>query len=164
MQNPLAPIEVLATNAMFCDPAIDQTDADESELPPAAERIEQYRKTRLLSALVFVPDVKPTLFVCKLLSASTAAKLLDGMATQRAWLSAFVLGCHEIRLPDGTTMRPAKMTAGANGTSAPADENRWIDEVSRKFGLETVYEVGSVIYERARLPEGAQGPFFYRAG
>ena len=52
MLNPLAPLEVFATNTMFCDPAIDTSDPDDAELPSAAARMEAYRKTRDASGLV----------------------------------------------------------------------------------------------------------------
>lgn len=164
MLNPLAPLEVYATNTVFCDPAIDTSDPDDEDLPSAAARMETYRKTRDASGLVMKSDQRPTVFVCKPLSASLVAKILDGRTLLAAHLAAFIYGCHEIRLPDGTPIKPVKVKQIEGGPGVPTDENLWIDTVSRKFGLETIYEIGSVIYERARLPEGARGPFFYRAG
>lgn len=164
MLNPLAPLDVYATNTVFCDPAIDTSDPDDADLPSAAQRMEAYRKTRDASGLVMRPDQRPTVFVCKPLSASLVAKVLDGRTLLAAHLAAFVYGCHEIRLPDGTPVKPAKLVTVSGGTSVPANEDAWIDTVARRFGLESIYEIGSVIYERARLPEGARGPFFYRAG
>lgn len=164
MLNPLAPLEVFATNATFCDPAIDTSEPDDPDLPSAAARMEAYRKTRDPSALVMKPDQRPTAFVCKPLAASLVAKVLDGRTLLSAYLAAFVYGCHEIRMPDGEPIKPAKLVQIASGPSVPTNEDLWIDTVARRFGLETIYEIGSVIYERARLPEGARGPFFYRAG
>ena len=162
MQNPLAPIDVLATNSTFCDPAIDMSESDDASMPSADDRLAENRRTRDLARLVLKTGEAPTRFVCKPLSPSVVARLLDDRSTVQARLAAFVFGCHEIKLPDGSSLRPGKMLPQSGGITAPADENKWIDEVARRFGLDTIYEIGSVIYERARLPESARGPFSYR--
>lgn len=154
---------MLATNDMFCDPAIDASEAADADVPGPDERLAEYRKTRDPKALVLKSEQKPTWFVCKPLS-PTSAVGLDGFTLLGARRMAFVLGCHEVRLPNGDVMKPKKLKAGPGGTALPADENAWVDEIGRRFGLETIYEIGSVIYERARLPESARGPFSYRAG
>jgi hypothetical protein len=162
--NPLTPLLVLATNSVFCDPAIDSSEHDTPDVPGPVERMEAYRRERDVSKLVLRDDPKPTWFVCKPLAASACAKHLDHQLQLRAFLSAFVLGCHEVRIPGEEPMRPRKMAPERDGMTGPANENEWIDAVARRFGLETIYEVGAVIYGRARLPEGARGPFFYPAG
>lgn len=163
MLNPLSPIEVLATNSAFCDTAIDSSDSpDGGEFASGEARLAEYRRTRDRSALVLKPDSKPTLFVCKPLAASLVARLLDERSLPQARLGAFVLGCHEVVLPDGSKLAPKRLSPQVGGAAAPTDENAWVDEIARRFGLDTVYEIGSVIYERARLPESARGPFSYR--
>lgn len=161
----LAPLELLATNEMFCDPAIDMSDPDSPESGPSAEdRLSEYRRTREMAALVMRSDATPTVFVCKRLQPVLAARALDTVSTAHARINAFVFGCHEIRLPSGEIMKPRKLNASAYGASAPVDEAEWINAVATRFGLATVHEIGQVIYERARLPEAAKGPFSYRAG
>lgn len=164
MQTTLAPLEILATNEMFTDPAIDMSDPDDPSVGPSAEdRLAEYRRTRDMSALALKPDVAPTVFVCKRLQPVLAARALDTVTQAHARLNAFIFGCHEIRTPD-VVMKPKKLAASAFGASTPADENEWVNAVAARFGLSTIHEIGQVIYERARLPEAAKGPFSYRAG
>ena len=164
MLNPLAPLLVLATNTVYCDPAIDTSEHEASDVPTAAERMEAYRRERDVAKLILRDDPKPTYFVCKPIGASACAKHLDHLPQLRAFLNAFVFGCHEIRLASGEVVKPAKLSGDRDGVTAPEKENAWIDEVARRFGLETIYEIGSVIYSRARLPEEARGPFYYPGG
>jgi hypothetical protein len=165
VQDPLGPLEVIATNPMWRDPAIDMSEpaADADGAPSAEERLAKYRETRDRAVLVLKPDVAPTLFVCKPLPAVFVQTTLAGMSPHARALFAFVAGCHLVKLPNGGELKAAKLQPSAYGTSRP-DEHAWIETITRKFGMDTVTEIGDVIFARARLPEGAPGPFPYRAG
>jgi hypothetical protein len=151
LHDPIAPLEVVATNEMFRDPAL--ADLSEAEL-------DEYRKDRDLAALQDRLQCAPTAFVVQRLP-PTAAMSLDGMTLNLRLFSAFVMGCHEVRLPDGAVLKPEpkKMRPGANGTKLADDE--WFNAVSDRFGLETCYEIGRVAHQWARLPRAAHGPFIY---
>jgi hypothetical protein len=149
---------VVATNNMFFDPAIDMDDP-EGEGPSAEERLAEYRKTRDLSLIVKRPGEEFTRFVCKPMVAAFERNALralhDGMRLGGAVLAC----CHLVKLPDGSELRPtSKLKPLSFGMQAP-DEKEWIDTLTRRFGSDTIEEIGAVIIQRARLPEGARGPF-----
>lgn len=151
MHDPIAPLDVLATNETFRDPAL--SDLSDAEL-------EQYRKDRDLAAIKDRLSGAPTAFVVKRLP-PTAAVTLDSMAGHMRLFTAFVLAVHEVRLPDGAVLKPEpkKMRAGMNGTQIAPDE--WFNDVADRFGVDTCYEIARVAHEWARLPRAARGPFTY---
>jgi hypothetical protein len=157
VQDPIGPIEIIATNAHFFDEAIDMDDP-EGEGPSAEERLAEYRKTRDLGCLVQKPGKEFTRFVCKPIPAAFERAVLRGVGESVRYGFAVLAGCHLVKLPDGSEMRPGKLKPYSYGTQAP-DEKEWIGALTRKFGSATIDEVGAVICERARLPEGARGPF-----
>jgi hypothetical protein len=77
---------------------------------------------------------------------------------------AFAWACHEIDKGDGNSLKPdaADITTMPNGTKVAGGE--WIEKVADEFGVPAIYEVGHVIYQRAKLKAGAAGPFFLWAG
>lgn len=151
MQNPLAPLDVLATNEMFRDPAL--ADLSEAELA-------EYRATRDLDAIrARLPESpKPTVFVVKRLPPVSTAGM-EGMSRSFRELLAFLQACHCVVLPDGAPLEPdrKKMSKAAGGVSQADDE--WFNRIAARFGVETCYEIGRVAFEWARLPESAKGPF-----
>jgi hypothetical protein len=155
VSDPIAPLDVLATNAHFSDPAIDHATADDG--PTGEERLEAYRRSRDPKELSFLPGLEPHRFRAKPLPAVFAASVLEGMVPSARNALAFATACHEVVLPDGATLRPRSVKASSHGTRCSDDE--WVNTIAERFGLETVYEVGRVAYERARLPRGARGPF-----
>jgi hypothetical protein len=156
--NPLAPLEVVATNNMFFDPAIDMDDPDGDGLS-AEERLTEYRKTRDLSVLVKRPGQEFTAFVCKPMVAAFERNALRPLHESMRLGGAVLACCHLVKLPDGSELRPTtKLKPLSFGMQAP-DEKEWIGELTRRFGSDTIEEIGAVIIERARLPEGARGPF-----
>jgi hypothetical protein len=157
VQDPIGPIEIVATNAHFFDPAIDMSDP-EGEGPSAEERLAEYRKTRDLSALVKLPSLEFTRFACKPVPAAFERAALRGMAESVRYGFAVLVACHLVKMPDGSELRPGKLKPYSYGTQAP-DEKEWLGLLTRKFGAATIDELGAVICERARLPEGARGPF-----
>ncbi len=168
MQDPLSPFDVVCTNAMFFDPAIEMADAESGDgdrvegAAPQSPMLDEYRKTRDVSKLAKKPGAEFTRFVCKPLPASFVAAVLDNMNLTVRHMIAFRQSCHRVCLPEGGDIKPPnKLRPEACGTKAADDV--WIDVVARRFGLETIYEVGRVIYERARLPEGAHGtgPYYW---
>jgi len=162
-QSPLDPLEVLATNSAFTDPAIDTSESDDPEVPSSADRLAKYRADRDLAHLV-LNGSETTRFVCKPISRAFALKVLDGLPLHLARVSAFLVGCHEIRQPEGKVLAPRKLSAGKMGTSIPQNEDEWLNRVIGAYGAETIYEIGSVIYDRARAPEAALAPFSYLGG
>lgn len=162
MNDPIGKLEAVATNAMFMDPAIDMSDPagdgpDGAPLPSGEERLVRYRAERDMGCLVLKPDVAPTVFVLSPIPQVAAPMLLEGMSTAVRYVSAFQLSVHEIRLPDGTTMRPKNISPVSYGARKADDD--WINRVMAKWGADTVYELGRLAFERARLPVGAHGPF-----
>jgi len=158
MADTFGPFEVLATNDAWTDPAIDG-DADGPEA--GTQRLAEYRRTRDVAVLRLRDGVTPTLFVVKPLGATYIASVVDTFSgdTFRHVMS-FMASCHEIRRADGSRLEPAgKLAKSVKGTMVGNDE--WIDTVAAEFGLLTVYEIGSVAYQRARLPRAARGPFVW---
>lgn len=157
MQDPFKPLEIVATNSQFYDPAID------TDVPDAAERMARYHETRELDALAWKDGAERTLFVCKRLPAPYAACVLENLGGTMRWITAVAAGCHLVRLPGGKTMAPSKkprpQSYGVEGA-----ENAWLDELRDAFGIETLYEVGRVISEHANLPKDAKGPYFSPRG
>lgn len=151
LHDPVAPLEVVATNEMFRDPAL----ADLSDV-----EVEEYRKSRDLGPFKDRLKEPPTVFVVQRLP-PTVAITLDSMTGPMRLLTAFAVACHEIRLPDGATLRPEakRMRGGSNGTKVADDE--WPNLVADRFGLDTIYEIARVAHEWARLPRAAHGPFTY---
>lgn len=166
MQDPIAPLVAVATNGMFSDPAIDHSDPDGADeggnpLPSGAERLAKYRETRDVAHLVFRAEVKPTEFVLSPIPANYASVLEQSAPITRNVL-AFLASCLEVRLPDGSVLRPRKIVPGAYKTRHAEDD--WVETCTAQWGIETVYEMGRVAYERARLPKGSKGPYWYPAG
>lgn len=154
-RDPFAPFEVVAVNSAWTDPAIDTTDApDGAEDASAEERLERYRKTRNLAALVL--KGAPTRFVLRPLSAALLVRY-DTMAPAERLATCFLVGCHEVRPPEGPALRPAKLERLHGGARIATDA--WIETVAARYGLETVYEMGAVVDRISRLPVEQRGPF-----
>ena len=161
-QNPLDCLEIVATNYVWCDPAI-AVDRTEGEAPHSEELV-QYRRTRDLSVLPKREGVSPTLFVLK----PIPARVLSGIyspaispATRNAL--CFLRSCHLVKLPDGQALEPSRYDTLGDGSGKIAKED-WIDKIADLFGYETVQEIGGVAFERARLPRAARGPFCFLGG
>ena len=157
MNDPFTPLEIVATNGQFCDPAID------ADVPDADERMARYRETRELDALAWREGVERTVFVCQRVPAAYAACVLANMSGTTRLVSAVLAGCHLVRLPGGQTLAPKRAPRGGNHGVQIA-ESEWLDALRDRFGLETLYEIGRVIDDAARLPKGAKGPFYYPPG
>jgi hypothetical protein len=165
--NPTAPVELVATNRHFFDPAIDTSDPEQDDNgdplgPSFAERLTEYRKTRDLSKLPMRPSAEPTLFVCKPVPHRFERNVLRGLGAGTRFEYAFAAACHLIKLPGGKELRPdAKLIQWAHGAKGLDDDalDRWIRTVVKLFGGETVDEVGEFVCERAAMPEGAEIPF-----
>ena len=148
MQDPLANLEIVATNEMYLDPALDMGEAE----------LEEYRKTRDSALLVCKPEQATVRFVVKRIPASFLPTL-EGMSPAVRFQVALLVACHEIRLPGGDTLQPDRrqMTNGACATKVAGEE--WYNLIATRYGYETCREIGRVAYEHARLPEGKLGPF-----
>ena len=155
--DPIAPLDVYATNAADCDPAID--DADAADGPSAEDRLDAYRKTRDPAALVLRAGASPTRFVVRGMSAMFVQSVLASLPAQPRNALAFACACHEVVLPDGAVLKPRSLKAAAHGARCSEDE--WLDVIAQRFGVATVDEIGRVAYERARLPRDARGPFSF---
>lgn len=167
MQDPLANVfEIVLTNSTWMDPAIDMSDPDDVDSPSAQEALTKYRETRDMTVLRFKTDVKPTLFVCKRLPAGIVQSFLLTLAPNARALWAVLHGCHEIRMPDGSKLVPKKLERSGHGSQIVKDPHadEWLNTIRNRFGLAAIDEIGDVIYELSRLPEGAKGPFGYRVG
>lgn len=153
--DPIGPIDVIATNSMFSDPAIDHGTGDDGVT--GEERLEAYRRTRDLADLRLVAGVEPHRFRAKPLPGVFAQSVLAGMVAPARNALAFATACHEIVLPTGAVLRPKSVKTSSHGTRCSDDA--WVNDMIDRFGAETIEEVGRVAYERARLPRDARGPF-----
>ncbi len=151
LHDPIAPLDVLATNGMFRDPAL--ADLSEAEL-------DDYRRTRDLEAVQARLKGEPTRFIVRRLPPSVIIAM-EGMGGAARLFQALLFAVHCVRLPDGAELcpDPKTMKPGPNGTRYAPDE--WFDQLATRFGIETCYEVGRVAFEWARLPGAAKGPFSY---
>lgn len=178
--DPLGTLDVVATNDHFCDPAIDLVDpnppeevefdgsedtADQPVVLPYAQRvIVHYRKTREVKDLPVKTGLKLTLFRIRQLK-TKFTPAVDGMSFEAQLLYAFCAACFEVKLPDGTSLKPrrAKEVIVIGGHTMP-DEEHWVELVRKRFGIATILEVGSVAFQKARLPEDAKGAFLCAVG
>jgi hypothetical protein len=104
-------------------------------------------------------------FVLKPIKKVLCAEHLDTIQTHTARAHAsFLVACHEIDCGNDRILKPepGELTPGAYGSHVASDE--WMDRVANEFGLEAVYEMGHLAWQRARLKAGAAGPFTLWAG
>ena len=172
LSDPLGPVELVACNAMYVDPALDLEDPaidegvpEEARPLPVAAMLAKYRETLDPRVLRFKPGATPHRFVVKPLPVTYAAHILATYGDVLRFSGAFMAACHQIKLADGGELRPAKLKP-VHSVSLPADEAAWLTEVLRRFGLATVHQIGQAAYDRATrpLPEHAAGPFVSRPG
>lgn len=152
MQNPLGALEIVRVNAKHMDPALDLDAMD----------LDAYRKTRDPELIKCREGQTPARFRIKPLKAAYVVDALESQLQKTRYTMAVLASCHEITLHNGEVIKPARMERAIFETQI-ADAS-WLDVIRNKFGLETVYEIGRVAFERATLPEDARGPFSWPAG
>lgn len=167
--NPLATLRVVATNDAWRDPAIDMSDPDPASVPDGApapptgeERLARYRETRDLTDLAWRPEMKPTIFVVERLPPVFISGSIDQMSQHPRHTYAFLAACRRVELPDGRAM-VAKMSRDKVYKVTLATDD-WINEVADAFCLETVYEVGRVAHQWAKMRAAERSPFWYPGG
>lgn len=150
MKTNIQQLAAVRVNPRCVDPAINV----------AKSNLAEYRRTRELEHLVFVEGVKPATFWLDPIAFSWVVNVcrLDGISETARYVAAFRGSCFAIDLPDGTRMVPTPGEITSNGETRYTDE-AWIQRVSKRFGLLTVYELGAVALQRAELPEEQQAFF-----
>lgn len=146
IQDPCAPLVVVRANQLTSDPAIDWTATD----------AEEYRKTRDLELLKPKGSEQPVKFCLRRMPASFVLQALENISTGEKTLVSIRAALFRIELPGGTVLTPKKTTKQLG--CEVADEE-WPNELSRKFGISTLYEMASVAINFAGLPEDQRGPF-----
>lgn len=183
-KNPLSPhYYVVCTNMMFFDPAIDTTEpeptpdttTDEPPDPSAAPEptapdvlrgramVEHYRATRKLSDLRFKPDCAPTLFKMKRLKPQFTTSL-ESMNYEEAQLLVVRASCHEVILPTGQSIKAEWSKKPEVHRGHNLCEESWIEELTKRFGISTVLELGPIAFQKARLPEDSKAGFLCQVG
>lgn len=162
MQDPFGPRELVATHPSYRDPALDMSDPD--EMPEgaltAAQRIERYRETLDLKHLRFKDGQRPTVFVCKPISAAFVMKVLRGQVHQAASRNALVVSCGEVRLPGGGVKSVPKYDhALVYGQRVPENEDAWLTVLFGLLGADGVEDMGGLLYRYWQLPEALRAPF-----
>lgn len=151
--DPVAPtIRVVRCNSRYCDPAIDTVETS----------LDAYRATRDPDTLKFREGIKPAWFVLRRLRASFVLEALDTFEGAARISVAARAGIAAVELPDGRRIEPSSSDRGAYDT--PIADAAWLDDLARRFGIDTVREMGRVIVELSALGEGARGPLFSSAG
>lgn len=151
--DPIAPtLRVVRCNARYCDPAIDTV-----ETP-----LDAYRATRDPDVLKLREGQKPAWFVLRRLRASFVMEALDSFEGAARISVAARAGIAAVELPDGRRLEPASSDRGAYDT--PIADAAWLDEIAKRFGIDTVREMGRAVIELSALGEGARGPLFSSAG
>jgi hypothetical protein len=172
-QNPLGALRALATNETWFDAAIDMSepgpvpdDTPPDQAPLGADaRVTRYRETRERDALILLPHVKPTEFVLEPIPAMYLAEHIDTLPFTAALTAAFIASCRMVVLPAGDPLRPqTPVRPRAYGAMIPEDPKAWVECIRKRFGMPTLYEMGSVALQWAKLPDGAKGPFSCAVG
>lgn len=144
--DPVAPLVVVRAFDGACDPAVDWS----------ATSAEDYRRTRDLASVKLLGDAKPTHFHLRRMTARFVLGALEGAAIGERTMLALRAALFRVDLPTGTTVKPGK-TSKSYGLDL-ADEE-WVDEVVRRWGMTTAFEMASVAIRLASLPEDERGPF-----
>lgn len=150
MQDPIAPLRIVATNEHFA--AV----SDDLDMSPAD--LDAYRRTRDEALVRAKPGRAPTWFVVQRLPAIVIPTLARMSADELRDQTAFLMACHLVETPTLKHEPEARQYAsGIGGTRLAGDD--WFNACARRWGVETCLEVGRVAFQWARLPEGAVGFF-----
>ena len=144
MNDPTEPLRFVSAT----DPAIDWTLCAPME----------YAKTRDPLALHFVPGKQPTWWTVRPLDVDQWASIEETGSAQRRLIQCVMHALVSIETPDGgNAWRPTRlvpMPGGVDLTICSAEEMK---HLFSKYGGARLYEIGSVIYERASVGKDQSG-------
>jgi hypothetical protein len=177
MQDPIGTLDIISTNHVFTDPAIDTTETEVEETDEvsrdggdepaegaprvlsAEAMLREYRRTRDITVLRMRPGVQPNKFSIQRLNAAYILAVLKALPESQRIVMAVSAACHLVTTADGKSLRP-KVIKPANYYGVKlADEREWIHTLAKRFPMETIEEIGRAALSLASLPEGAAGPF-----
>ena len=102
--------------------------------------------------------VTPTWFHVRRLSLAWCNEALDDVVKIGARRAlAFRAAMHRVECSDGAVMLAEGLDPDQFGVRVAP--RAWAQEVSDRFGAETIQEMGQVAIDLARLPKGRRGPF-----
>jgi hypothetical protein len=151
--DPLKAIEVVCVADGNVDDAIDLEKSD----------LDRYRETRDPRHIAFKPGMQPTKFVLRPLKLMFTVDHIEHLPAGAKASLAFMVACHEVRLPNGERLRPEKTTTNGVYSVEIAGEE-WIESVAMHCRLKSIYEMGLFAIRRASLKQGELGPFDWPAG
>lgn len=142
IHDPVAPLSIVSVN----DKAIDWDATD----------LQKYQETRDLELLKPKGDSKPTKFYIRRLPATFVLQALEGASVGEKTVLALRAALFRVELPTGAELKPSKTT---KQLACEVADEEWVNDLSRKFGLSTLYELAAVAIRLASLPEDQRGPF-----
>lgn len=144
MNDPTEPLRFVSAT----DPAIDFTLCSPME----------YAQTRDASKLHFVPGKRPTWWEVRPLDVDQWASIEETSSPQRRLIQCVMHALLSIETPDGgNAWRPTRivpMPGGLDITICSAEEMKHLFST---YGGARLYEIGSVIYERASVGKAQSG-------
>jgi hypothetical protein len=151
MFDPSQPARIVRINPSQPDTAVDTAKSD----------MGQYAKTRDEKHLKFKDGRQPDRFVMVPLTGVYVALCLDSVPSEPLRLMLAVqASCRGVECADGSRMDVDTTTLDDVGIDEVKLAPRsWAAKLIAKFGVETLYELGRFAIARAKLPEGADGPF-----
>ena len=144
--DPVAPLVVVRAFDGSADPAVDWSATD----------AQRYRSTRDLSSLVLLGEAKPVHFHLRRMTARFVLGALESADLGEKTMLAVRAALFRVDLPNGVTLKPSKPSK-LHGCDVAEDE--WIDDIGRRFGIATLFEMASVAMRFASLSEDERGPF-----
>lgn len=163
--NPLdTALRVIRCNATDPDPALCQDLAPEN-----IARVQEYIRERDPEKAPIAEGIAPTWFVVKRLPAAYLTSVLEGIYPEAARREHAVRAAvHRVELPGEAALSAVPQKGAAKGTPFLTREaahgvslagDDWIQELTDRYGAETIQELGTVAIDLCRLPKGRRGPF-----
>lgn len=130
-------------------------------IDPMASDVDEYLKTRNPDLIHALPGQHLVAAVIKPLPVAVYAQVDTLSTVQAKLLQAFRIACTAVETAPGATLMPMEAVRLSDGKPHTIWGNEEFEELGRMYGIQFIYEIGTVIMERAEPGKAWRGGVRY---